>query len=165
MDIQKEDLVPLPKGNITRLHLLFLLINLVLPIILDQFAVVRDVLQSSIISTLVNPNLFELNPTYNYSISMIVSIVLAALYAVVAVVISIVKSFDRNFLNVTAILAAIFYLLFFIVFLFQPLEGWQLYVMYIAFLGRYFLAIGGILYLILLLRQAKQAVQGLTKEA
>lgn len=161
MEIKDEDIVEIPKSKISQMHLLFFLINLVIPIILDHFVVVRDVMYTNPIIVALNPDTFNLNPLFNYKFSMIISIVLVGVYIIVAIVASIVKSFDRSYLNVTALLAAIVYLLFFVIFLFPPLGGWQLYLLFIAYLGRYFLAIGGILYLILLLSQTKRAVQEL----
>ena len=159
MENKDVNMVEIPKSKISQMHLLFFLINLVIPIILDHFALVRDVMFANPISVALNPDTFDLNPLFNYKLSMIISIVLVSVYIIVAIVASIIKSFDRSFLNVTALIAAVVYLLFFVIFLFPPLEGWQLYLLFIAYLGRYFLAIGGILYLILLLSQTKRAVQ------
>ena len=159
MNTKAKNSVEIIKGKVTRLHLLMFLVNLVIPIILDQFVIVRDVMYINQILIALDPNLFFVNPAFNYSLSMILSIVFVAVFIIVALVISLIRSFDLNYLNVTALLAALVYLLYFIVFLYPPLGGWHLYILFIAYIGRYFIAIGGVLYLILLMWQTKREVE------
>ena len=159
MNTKEEVSVEIIKGKVTRIHLLVFLVNLVIPIFLDQFVIVRDVMYISPILIAFNPDLFDVNPAFNYSISMIISIVMVAVYIIVALVISVVKSFEFSYLNVTALISALVYLLYFVVFLYPPLGGWHLYLLFIAYIGRYFIVIGGILYLILLMWQTKREVE------
>ena len=159
MNNEEKGLQVFHTGKVSQLHLIAILLNLAIPLVVDQFAIVRNLLARNIILTAINPDIFEINPTYNYTISMILSIIFVGIYIIVGIVLSFIKTFDLNFLNVTAYLSAIFYLLFFLVFLFPPLGGWQLYVLFVAYIGRYFLAVGGLLYLILLLRQSKRELE------
>jgi hypothetical protein len=158
MDTKEEISVKIVKGKVTRLHLLMFLVNIVIPIILDQYVIVRDILYINPILVALRPHLFDVNPAFNYSLSMILSIVFAAIFLIVALVVSLVRTFDLSYLNVTALISALLYIFYFIVFLFPPLGGWQLYVLFISYIGRYFVAIGGALYLVLLMWQTKKEV-------
>ncbi len=159
MNTKEEISVEIIKGKVTRIHLLMFIVNLVIPIILDHYAIVRDSMFLNPIIIAFNPDLFDVNPAFNYNISMILSIVLVAVYIIVALVISLIKSFEFSYLNVTAMISALLYLLYFFVFLYPPLGGLHLYILFIAYIGRYFVVLGGVLYLVLLMWQTKREVE------